>query len=224
MLASGPMFCDKLRNGCGSPSRPEIADRLVARPVTVSISSSPAWRCCCRRSWCWRRSAWRRCWWSRRSPRSRWLQARIVQALPRFVVIAMLLAALGCWGAASALWSIIPGHSFFEGIRFLGESACGLCLLARDNRHRARATRTRLARALTGGIVVALALLMIERFADAPIIHWWHGTPPSQFETLAPLRPRRHGAGPADGARGGRSARRFGCAWCSSPQSLPPQR
>jgi O-antigen ligase len=38
---------------------------------------------------------------------------------------------------------------------------------------------------LTGGIVVALVLLMIERFAGAPIIHWWHGTPPSQFETLA---------------------------------------
>ena len=46
------------------------------------------------------------------------------------------------------------------------------------------ATRTHLARALVGGIVVALALLMIERFADAPIIHWWHGTAPDQFETL----------------------------------------
>jgi exopolysaccharide production protein ExoQ len=108
----------------------------------------------------------------------------IAQALPRFVVIAMLLAALGIWGAASALWSIIPGHSFFEGIRFLGESACGLCLLIAATGIAPNA-RARLARALIGGVIVALALLMIERFAGAPIIHWWHGTPPSQAETLA---------------------------------------
>jgi O-antigen ligase len=109
--------------------------------------------------------------------------ATVVQALPRFAAIAVLLAALGCWGAASALWSIIPGHSLFEGIRFLGESACGVCLLAATTRI-APATRTRLARALAGGIAVALALLMIERFADAPIMHWWHGTTPEQFESL----------------------------------------
>jgi exopolysaccharide production protein ExoQ len=109
--------------------------------------------------------------------------ATVVQALPRFSAIAVLLAALGCWGAASALWSIIPGHSFFEGIRFLGESACGVCLLAATTRI-APATRPRLARALAGGIAVALALLMIERLADAPIMHWWHGTPPEQFESL----------------------------------------
>lgn len=108
----------------------------------------------------------------------------VVQALPRFVVIATLLAALGIWGAASALWSIIPGHSFFEGIRFLGESACGLCLLMAAAGI-APDARSRVARAMTGGIVAALALLAIERFANAPIIHWWHSTPPSQFETLA---------------------------------------
>ena len=108
----------------------------------------------------------------------------IARALPRFAVIAVLLAVLGIWGAASALWSIIPGHSFFEGLRFLGESACGICLLAAATGI-APARRARLARALAGGIAIALALLMIERFAGAPIIHWWHGTPPSQFETLA---------------------------------------
>jgi O-antigen ligase len=108
----------------------------------------------------------------------------IAQALPRFAVIALLLAALGCWGAASALWSIIPGHSFFEGARFIGESACGLCLLIATTGI-APETRGRLARALTGGIVVALALLIIERFANAPIIHWWHGSAPDHFETLA---------------------------------------
>jgi exopolysaccharide production protein ExoQ len=108
----------------------------------------------------------------------------ILHALPRFAVIVALFAALGFWGAASALWSIIPGHSFFEGTRFLAESACGICMLVATTGIEP-AIRTRLARALTGGIVIALALLMIERFAGAPIIHWWHDTPPSQFETLA---------------------------------------
>ncbi|HEX3973966.1 MAG TPA: O-antigen ligase family protein [Stellaceae bacterium] len=108
----------------------------------------------------------------------------IVRALPRFAVIALLLAALGCWGAASALWSIIPGHSLFEGLRFLGESAAGICLLIVSSRIEP-ATRARLGRALAGGIVVALALLLIERFANAPIMHWWHGSAPTQFETLA---------------------------------------
>jgi O-antigen ligase len=108
----------------------------------------------------------------------------VIPALPRFAAMAVLLAALGCWGAASALWSIIPGHSFFEGARFLGESACGLCLLSATTCV-APESRARLARALAGGIGVALALLMIERFADAPIIHWWHGSAPDQFETLA---------------------------------------
>jgi O-antigen ligase len=107
----------------------------------------------------------------------------IGQALPRFATIAALLAALGFWGAASALWSIIPGHSLFEGIRFLGESAGGICLLVAATEI-APSARARLARALTGGVVVALTLLAIERFAGAPIIHWWHGAPPSQFENL----------------------------------------
>lgn len=108
----------------------------------------------------------------------------IAQGLPRFLVIAALLAALGIWGAASALWSVIPGHSFFEGTRFLGESACGICLLAAATGI-APDARARRARALTGGIVIALALLAIERFAGAPIIHWWHGTSLGQFENLA---------------------------------------
>ena len=107
----------------------------------------------------------------------------IAQALPRFVAIALLLGALGFWGAASALWSIIPGHSFFEGVRFLIESACGICLLAAATGI-GPARRALLGRALAAGVVVALALLMVERFAGAPIIHWWHGTPSGRFESL----------------------------------------
>jgi O-antigen ligase len=108
----------------------------------------------------------------------------VIQGLPRLAALAALLACLGFWGDASALWSIIPGHSFFEGARFLGESACGVCLLAAASSI-APVARARIANALTGGIIVALVLLMIERFAGAPIIHWWHGTAANQFETLA---------------------------------------
>src|SRR6185437_15551696 len=54
----------------------------------------------------------------------------IVRSLPRFAVLAALFGMLGIWATASALWSIIPGHSFFEGARFIGESICGFCLLA----------------------------------------------------------------------------------------------
>lgn len=108
----------------------------------------------------------------------------IARALPRFAVIALLLSALGFWGAASALWSIVPGHSFFEGVRFLGESVCGICLLVSATGV-APERRAQLARCLIAGVVLALALLMVERFADAPISHWWHGAPPGHFENLA---------------------------------------
>jgi exopolysaccharide production protein ExoQ len=108
----------------------------------------------------------------------------IAQTLRCFIGIAALLGALGIWGAASALWSITPEHSFVEGVRFLGESACGLCLLAAASGI-ASGTRARWANALTAGVVVALALLAIERFGGTPVMHWWHGTPASQVETLA---------------------------------------
>jgi exopolysaccharide production protein ExoQ len=108
----------------------------------------------------------------------------IARALPRLTVLALLLSALGFWGATSALWSIVPGHSLFEGIRFLGESVCGICLLV-TAMGIAPERRTRLARTLTAGIVLALAVLVVERFADAPISHWWHGAPPDRFENLA---------------------------------------
>ena len=107
----------------------------------------------------------------------------IARGLAGLTVIAVLLTALGLWGATSALWSIIPGHSFFEGVRFLAESACGIALLATAIGI-TPARRPHLARALIGGVLLALALLAIERFADAPIVHWWHGAPQNHFESL----------------------------------------
>ena len=107
----------------------------------------------------------------------------IAQAFPRLTILAALLVALGVWAATSALWSIIPGHSFFEGTRFIGESLCGLCIIAAAAGIEP-GDRAPLARALIGGLVAALVLLAIERFAGAPIVHWWHGTPTGQFESL----------------------------------------
>ena len=107
----------------------------------------------------------------------------IAQALPRLTALAALLGLLGLWAAASALWSIIPGHSFFEGVRFIGECLCGLCLIAATTTIEPSA-RASLGRSLAAGLIVALILLTIERFAGAPIVHWWHGTAESQFESL----------------------------------------
>lgn len=94
-----------------------------------------------------------------------------------------LLAALAAWGTLSALWSIIPEHSAFEGVRFLGVSACGIVLLS-EGENAEGAERT-VAYALLAGAILALALLAIERFGGEPIRHWWLGVPPSHYEPLA---------------------------------------
>lgn len=52
---------------------------------------------------------------------------RAAWPLAPFAVIAALL---GVWATLSAAWSVIPLHSFLEGLRFLLEAAGGLLLLA----------------------------------------------------------------------------------------------
>jgi O-antigen ligase len=99
-------------------------------------------------------------------------------------VPAALLAALGIWGAVSASWSILPGHSLFEGLRFLALSLGGLVFFARALATTAE-ERRRIAAALMLGILVALALLAIERFADAPITRLWLGMPAEQAVPLS---------------------------------------
>ncbi|HVA15631.1 MAG TPA: O-antigen ligase family protein [Stellaceae bacterium] len=97
--------------------------------------------------------------------------------------LAVLLIALGLWGTASATWSIIPGHSFFEGVRFLAESIGGLAItgaaLAAPP-----AERRRVAIGLTIGVGLALGLMTIERFAGMPLTHLGLGLP---FDTVVPL-------------------------------------
>src|SRR5271157_5963671 len=51
---------------------------------------------------------------------------RVCAGFRRLLPLALLLAALAAWATASALWSILPQHSLFEGLRFLTISAEGL--------------------------------------------------------------------------------------------------
>src|SRR5579862_7973991 len=62
-----------------------------------------------------------------------------------FGALAVTLALLGLLGAASAIWSIIPQHSFLEGVRFLLICAAGIVVCATalglDDTERERVTR-----------------------------------------------------------------------------------
>ncbi len=77
-----------------------------------------------------------------------------------------LLALIGLWGAASAAWSILPWHSFEEGLRFLAISAGGLVLVATalglDD-----AEREQVRRAFVCGFCIALVLLAAAALAHA---------------------------------------------------------
>jgi O-antigen ligase len=98
-------------------------------------------------------------------------------------ILGWLLAALGLWGTASGIWSIIPGHSIFEGLRFLALSAGGLVFFAAAltadsvERNRTRA-------ALTAGLILALAFLALARFDESPITRLWLGARPDQAISL----------------------------------------
>ena len=94
--------------------------------------------------------------------------------VPRLLAIrglVILLTLMGALGALSAAWSIIPLHSFLEGLRFLAISACGLVLVAVALDLTAE-ERERLGRLLLAGFVVALAALalagMTRVFWDPP--------------------------------------------------------
>ncbi len=79
-----------------------------------------------------------------------------------------LLAALSLWGAASALWSILPGHSLLEALRFLGISVAGAVVLGHA-RTLAPAARARVETAILIGTALAFALLQLELW-DAQVI------------------------------------------------------
>src|SRR5579864_6195474 len=91
---------------------------------------------------------------------------RLWIALPALRDLALLLGALGLWGTVSTLWSILPQHSFLEGLRFLAESGGGLVLLAAaitatpGERHWIRVGSAT-------GVGIAICLIAVERSSDA---------------------------------------------------------
>ena len=88
-----------------------------------------------------------------------------VVAVRDFSGIAALLAALSLWGMLSALWSILPAHSVFEGLRLLAVSAGGLICLA-GARSLGPSERVWIGRAAVLGVALATALLITARFID----------------------------------------------------------
>lgn len=100
----------------------------------------------------------------------------LVAALRSWMPLLTLLLLLGLWATASAAWSILPGHSLFEGLRFTAISAAGLVMIAGSARG-APAIYNRLAWALIVGMLLALASLALERYGNAPITHLWLDAP-----------------------------------------------
>jgi O-antigen ligase len=91
-----------------------------------------------------------------------------------------LLVALAVWGAASALWSILPGHSLFEALRFLAISAAGALVLGQA-RTLAPCGRARVQTTIVAGAALALALLQLELWDDQMIGRWLHHIPVGRF-------------------------------------------
>jgi O-antigen ligase len=75
---------------------------------------------------------------------------------PTAIVVLIL-----CWGAASALWSVDPRLAWSAWPQIAGLAACGLALLA-VSRGLDDETRNPIGLALALGVLVALALLLVE--------------------------------------------------------------
>jgi O-antigen ligase len=91
-----------------------------------------------------------------------------VGALDGLMPFAALFLLLSAWGALSALWSIIPGHSFFEAGRLLLLSAAGLIIVAAA-RDLDDAGRPLVGRAAVIGLLVGLVIMTVELAGDFPI-------------------------------------------------------
>jgi O-antigen ligase len=96
-------------------------------------------------------------------PRESWHWVR----QPR--LLAGLLAALAVLGAASGLWSILPQHSFLEGLRFLTLSASGL-VVAGAVASLGDGARGRILRWTAVSIIVTVAALVADLTLGLPVL------------------------------------------------------
>jgi O-antigen ligase len=76
----------------------------------------------------------------------------------------------------SAAWSVVPGHSLFEGARFLVTAFAGLVLLAGTGTVD-EAGRRRVGTALLAGLALGLAVVAIEVLGDFPLRRLGGGKP-----------------------------------------------
>ncbi|MDB5408497.1 MAG: O-antigen ligase family protein [Rhodospirillales bacterium] len=95
-------------------------------------------------------------------------RGRVVPMIAGLGPFAFLLLLLSLWGAASSLWSIIPGHSLFEGARLLLLSLEGLIIVAAA-RDLDDAGRAMVGRAAVIGLLVGLVIMTVELVGDFPI-------------------------------------------------------
>ena len=101
-------------------------------------------------------------------------------AVRAFAGAATLLAALAFWAAASALWSMAPGHSLFEAARFLALSAAGLVVLGEACVLHPFGRR-RVGTALIIGTALAVALLQLELWDGQTLGRVLHGVTDGRF-------------------------------------------
>ncbi len=102
---------------------------------------------------------------------------RVCAGFQQLLPLAGLLAALAAWATASALWSILPQHSLFEGLRFLVLSAEGLIALGAAATLSAEQAK-RLGLAAASGVVLAVLMLAIEGASDAGLSRLLYRIPP----------------------------------------------
>jgi exopolysaccharide production protein ExoQ len=99
---------------------------------------------------------------------------RVFAGISSVLPIAVLVAALALWATASALWSILPRHSLFEGLRFFVVGAGGLIVLGAALDLPPLAGK-RIAQFAAAGVSLAILLLVFERFGNFSITRLLHG-------------------------------------------------
>ena len=99
---------------------------------------------------------------------------RVFAGIRDVLPIAVLVAVLALWATASALWSILPRHSLFEGLRFFVVGAGGLIVLGAALDLSPLAGR-RIAQFAAAGVSLAILLLVFERFGNFSITRQLHG-------------------------------------------------
>ena len=111
------------------------------------------------------------------APRACWTLIR------REKILVGLLIALAAWAAASAVWSILPLHSFIEGVRFLTLSATGLFVVAAAGAL-APEDRQRLVRWVAIGMIAAVAVFAADWLSGWPLLRRLSGLPADSMVRL----------------------------------------